>query len=214
MSEQPPGEVVSVNVGKVRTVEHRDRTVPTGIFKVPAQGRVATEGVNLVGDDQADRRAHGGSERALYAYAAEDLEWWSEELGTEVLPGSMGENLTVRGIDVTNARVGERWRAGSVLVEVSSPRIPCFKLGIRMVDGRFPQRFAKAGRPGAYLRIVEHGEVGAGDEVAVVHRPSHRVTVGLVAAAYHDDRSLASSLLEAPELASGWRTWAQEQLSA
>ena len=214
MRGEPVGRVVSVNVGQVRTVEHHDRMVPTGIFKVPVDGRVATRGVNLVGDDQADRRAHGGPERALYAYAAEDLDWWSEQLGVEVPPGSMGENLTVRGIDVTNALAGERWRAGSVLVEVTSPRVPCFKLGIRMGDGRFPQRFAEARRPGAYLRIVEHGDVGAGDEVVVVHRPSHAVTVGLVATAYHDDHSLAPRLLEAPELASGWRAWAEERLPA
>jgi len=203
-----------VNVGQVRTVEHHDRIVPTGIYKVPVEGRVATAGVNLVGDDQADRRAHGGPERALYAYSAEDLDWWSEQIGSEVRPGSMGENLTTSGIDVTNALVGERWMVGSLLVQVTSPRVPCFKLGIRMGDGRFPQRFAEARRPGAYLRIVEHGDVGGGDEIVVVHRPSHSVTVGLVATAYHEDHSLASRLLEAPELASGWKAWAEERLSA
>ena len=108
---------------------------------------------------------------------------------------------------MTGAVIGEQWRAGSVLVEVSAPRIPCFKLGIRMGDGRFPQHFAEARRPGAYLRIVEHGEVGAGDPLVVVHRPAHGVTVALVATAYHDDHSLASRLRDAPELASFWQGW-------
>ena len=98
-----------------------------------------------------------------------------------------------------------------MLVEASSPRVPCFKLGIRMGDGRFPQRFAEARRPGAYLRIIEHGEVAAGDEVAVVHRPSHAVTVGLVAAAYHDDHSLAPRLLEAPGAGQRLARWAEER---
>lgn len=210
MNGEPTGAVVSVNVGALRTVEHHGRTVTTGIFKVPVVGRVATHGDSVTGDHQADLKAHGGPERALYAYASEDLAWWSEQVGTEVVPGSMGENLTTQGIDVTNARVGERWRAGTVLVEVSAPRIPCFKLGIRMSDERFPQRFAQARRPGAYLRIAEHGELGAGDPVVVVQRPSHDVTVALVATAYHDDRSLAPLLLEAPQLPAYWRDWVSE----
>lgn len=207
MSEGPAGAVVSVNVGELRTVQHHDRTVTTGIFKVPVAGRVATRADNVTGDHQADLAAHGGPERALYAYASEDLAWWAAQLSTEVIPGAMGENLTTSGIGVTDARVGERWRAGTVLVEVSAPRIPCYKLGIRMGDERFPQRFAQARRPGAYLRIVEQGELGAGDPLVVVHRPSHDVTVALVATAYHDDHSLAPRLLEAPELPTYWRDW-------
>ena len=210
----PVGSVVSVNVGGLRTVQHHDRQVTTGIFKVPVAGRVATEGFQLAGDHQADRRAHGGPDRAMYAYAAEDLAWWSEQLDRDVPPGSMGENLTIRGIDASHALVGERWQIGEVLAEVTSPRIPCFKLGIRMGDGRFPQRFAEARRMGAYLRIVEHGEIGAGDPVAVVDRPAHSVTVDLIAAAYNGDRSLVARLLEAPTLTAEWRAWAEEHLAS
>jgi MOSC domain-containing protein YiiM len=202
-------EVVSVNVGGVKTVDDRGRQVSTAIGKQPVVGRVASVGVNLVGDDQADRRVHGGPDRAVYAYAIEDLEWWAATLNRDVPPASMGENLTTRGVDITGAVIGERWRIGRLTLEVASPRIPCYKLGIRMGDPAFPERFARAGRPGAYLRIIEHGDVGAGDAIVVVHRPGHGVTVALVAHAYHDDRRLAGRLLEAPALGEGWPEWAR-----
>ena len=200
--------VLSVNVGSLEAVEHHDRRVLTGIFKQPVAGPVAVRGVNLDGDDQADRDNHGGPDRAVYAYAAEDLAWWETELGHAVPPGTMGENLTTSQIDVTGASIGERWRAGSVVLEVAAPRVPCFKLGIRMSDPRFPLRFARAGRPGAYLRIVHAGEVAAGDPIELLRRPDHGVTVGLVARAFHEDRALAPRLLDAPELGGGWREWA------
>jgi MOSC domain-containing protein YiiM len=213
MEGSPAAALRSVNVSAIRHVNHHDRDVTTGIFKEPVVGRVATHGVNIDGDDQADRRAHGGPDRAAYAYADEDERWWSEQLGREVGPGSMGENLTTSGLDVTGALIGERWRVGSVLFEVSSPRVPCFKLGIRMGDARFQQRFAAAGRPGAYLRIVEHGDLATGDPITVLHRPAHDVSVALVAHCYHDDRSLAARLLVAPELTDSWRAWALAQVT-
>ncbi len=201
-------QLVSVNVSGVRALDHHGRQVTTGIFKAPVTGRVPVRGVNLNGDDQADRAAHGGPDRAAYAYAAEDLTWWAEQLGQSIGAGSMGENLTTSGLDVTQARIGDRWRIGSTVFAVTAPRVPCFKLGIRMGDGRFPLRFARAGRPGAYLRIVDDGDVGAGDPIEIVHRPAHDVTIALVARAYHDDHSLAPRLLAAPELGGGWREWA------
>lgn len=111
---------------------------------------------------------------------------------------------------MSNAVVGERWRIGEVELEVCGPRVPCFKLGIRMGDGGFPRRFAGAGRPGAYLRIRCNGSVAAGDEVVVEHRPTHGVTVGAVAHAFHHDRSEAGELLAASELAQDWRDWAEK----
>jgi MOSC domain-containing protein YiiM len=202
------GVVESVNVGTPREVSWRGRMVRTAIWKAPVAGRVRVRGVNVDGDDQADREVHGGVDKALYAYAAEDLDWWSGQLGRELGPGSFGENLTVRGLDVSGTLVGERWRAGSTLLEVSQPRTPCFKLGIRMGSQRFPRRFAAAGRPGAYLRILEEGELAAGDPVEVVHRPGHGLTVAEVARIYHADHAGAARLLEVPELADDWRQWA------
>lgn len=203
------GRLASVNVGAPRAVSWRGRTVTTAIFKVAVDGPVAVAGVNLAGDDQADREVHGGPDKAVYAYAAEDLDRWAGELGRPLQPGNVGENLTTVGVAVTDAVVGERWRIGEVELEVCGPRVPCFKLGIRMGDDGFPRRFAAAGRPGAYLRILTAGVVAADDAVVVAHRPAHGVTVGAVAHAFHHDRSGVPALLAAPELAQGWRDWAR-----
>jgi MOSC domain-containing protein YiiM len=203
------GVVVSVNVGTPREVPWRGQTVRTAIWKRPVPGRVKVRGVNVDGDDQGNREVHGGFDKALYSYAAEDYEWWEVELGRELAPGTFGDNLTVRGIDVSGAEVGERWRVGGTLLEVSQPRTPCFKLGIRMGSQRFPRRFAAARRPGAYLRILAEGEVAAGDPVEVVHRPGHGLTVAEVSRIYHDDHAAAARLLQVPELAGDWRQWAE-----
>ena len=160
--------VVSLNVGAVREVAWRGETVTTGIWKAPVSGRVALRGVNFDGDDQADRRVHGGPDKAVYAYAVDDYTWWSAELGRELGPGTFGENLTVAGLDLRGAVVGSRWRVGTAVLEVAQPRWPCFKLGIRMGDAGFVKEFEHAARFGAYLRILEEGEVGAGDEIVVV----------------------------------------------
>ena len=205
------GRLLSVNVGAVRQIELAGRPETTAIWKLPVSGRVAVRGVNLVGDQQADRRVHGGPDRAAYAYAWEDYTWWERTLGRTLDPGTFGENLTTEGIEMTGALVGERWRVGSVVLQVTSPRVPCWKLGVRMGDPRFPRRFAAAGRPGAYLAILEEGAVGAGDRIQVLHRPGHGVTVGLVAASYHRDHRLAARILAAPELPAAWKHWAEHQ---
>jgi MOSC domain-containing protein YiiM len=208
------GRLRSVNVGAIRQIELAGRARTTAIWKLPVSGRVAVQGVNVVGDEQADRRVHGGPDRAVYAYAREDYAWWERQLGRPLGPGTFGENLTTEGIEVTGALVGERWRVGGVVLQVTSPRVPCWKLGVRMGDPGFPRRFAAAGRPGAYLAIVAQGAVGAGDRIQVIHRPGHGVTVGLVAASYHRDHRLAASILAAPGLPVGWREWAEHQTRA
>ncbi len=193
------GQVASVNVGGVRPVEHRGRLRPTGMWKEPVPHRVAARGVNLDGDEQADRRIHGGPDKAVYAYAVADYVWWQRELGRRLDPGTLGENLTLAGIDLGAAVVGERWLVGSAELAVCQPRRPCWKLGVRMGDDRFPDRFDAAGRPGAYLRIAGEGELGAGDDVLLVHRPDHGVTIDLVHRASRDP-SLFPAVLAAPEL--------------
>lgn len=213
-SEPTTASVVSVNVGGVRTVKLGERPVRTGIWKSPVEGRVRLAGVNLDGDDQADRTVHGGPDKAVYAYAAEDLAWWTEELGRPVGPGTFGENLTTTGVDLAAAVVGQLWAVGSTILAVTQPRIPCYKLGIRMGDPRFPARFARAARPGAYLRIVSPGDVAAGDPIQLLETPEHGVTVGLVERAYHVDRALIAHLLEAPELPESWVGWANHMLEA
>ncbi|HYH57979.1 MAG TPA: MOSC domain-containing protein [Thermoleophilaceae bacterium] len=205
-------QLLSVNVAEVREIPWRGRMVRTGIWKFPVTGRVAVRGVNVDGDDQADRRVHGGEFQAVYAYAREDYAWWEGELGRELPPGTFGENLTVEGLDPTTARVGEQWRVGSALLEVSLPRIPCFKLGRKMEEPRFLKRFAAARRPGCYFRILEEGDIGAGDPIEVVARPGHDVTIGLLNEIKLHDRSLAVRVAEArDELPAGWLEWVAER---
>lgn len=204
----PHGAVVSVNVGRTRPVERDGKPATTAIWKSPVTGRVRADGVNLEGDEQADREVHGGYDKAVYAYAIEDTRWWEHELGRGVGPGGFGENLTVEGLPLVASVVGERWSAGNAVLEVSEPRIPCWKLGLRMGDASFPRRFTRAGRPGTYLRIVEPGDIGAGDDVHVISRPDHGFTVGDIWRVYHHDRGEAASLLDVPQLGDTWRSWA------
>ncbi len=207
------GKVLSVNVGQVRAFEYNGRPAQSAIWKSPVEGRIAARGVNLDGDDQADRKVHGGPEKALYAYAVEDVRWWQQELGRSLEHGEFGENLTTEGIDVNGALVGERWEVGTTVLEVSEPRVPCWRLGVRMDDNKFPRRFTEALRPGTYLRIVSEGEVGAGDEIRVVDRPDHDLTIRDVLRIFSVDRDQIERLLAAPQLSESWRTWAEERLA-
>ncbi|MBJ7348716.1 MAG: MOSC domain-containing protein [Thermoleophilaceae bacterium] len=210
---QQPGHLISLNVATPREIERGGEIIRTAIWKQPVAGRRAVEGVNIDGDDQADRTVHGGIDKAVYAYASEDYEWWSHQLGKELDAGTFGENLTLSGVDVSGALIGERWRVGSVLLEVSEPRFPCWKLGVRMDDPGFLKQFAKALRPGAYLRIVEAGELGAGDAVEIVERPGHEATIELFARAYLEDRQLIPQVLAAQALSDSWHDWFSEQLA-
>src|SRR5881227_2336804 len=206
------GRVLSVNVGTVREFEYGGRPARSAIWKSPAVGRIAVRGVNLAGDDQADRKAHGGPDKVVYAYAVEDARWWQQQIGRSLAYGEFGENLTTEGIEVNNALVGERWEIGTTVLEVSEPRIPCWRLGVRMNDRLFPRRFAGAMRPGAYLRIVVEGSVGAGDEIRVVERPGHDLTIRDVSRIYTRDRDEAERLLAVPQVSESWRRWATDFL--
>jgi len=203
--------VEAVNVGEIRSVELEGRTVTTGIWKYPVSGRVAVRGVNVDGDDQADRSVHGGPDKAIYAYSLDDTDWWEADLGRALGPGAFGENLSTRAIDLCDARIGDRWVVGSTLLEVRQPRLPCFKLGLRMGDPLFPKRFARAARPGLYLAIIEEGDIGAGDGIDVVERPDHEVTIALANRAFLHDRTRLLELLAAPSLPLQWRSWIEQR---
>src|SRR4051812_20322192 len=169
------GRVDAVNVGQSRELTVGTVAVTTAIWKSPVTGRRQVRRLGVEGDQQADLRVHGGPGKAVYVYASESTAWWAAELGIDELPqGMFGENLTTSGLDVDSALVGERWRVGSALLQVTQPRVPCYKLGIRFDDPAMPRRFAAAGRPGAYLRVLEEGELGAGDDVVVEGPPRPR----------------------------------------
>lgn len=155
--------VVSVNVGRPAPLVTGRRVVPSAIVKTPVSGPVAARGTSLGGDEQADKRNHGGPDQAVYAYASEDAAFWSAELDRELPPASFGENLTLAGVDVSGARIGERWRIGTAELRVAGPRIPCFKLEARIGVPGFQRRFLHAGRPGACLAIVGELEPARAD---------------------------------------------------
>jgi MOSC domain-containing protein YiiM len=201
-------ELVSVNVGRPRQLGvSRRGPVISAIGKAPVTGRITVGGVNLAGDDQADRELHGGPNKAVYAYASEDITWWADQLGRELGPGSFGENLTTQGVAVSGAVIGERWLVGSTELEVCQPRQPCYKLGLAFGDPQMVRRFAQADRPGAYLRIVRGGELGAGDVVEVVSRPEHGITVAFVSRAILSDRTLLLHAASAPALPEDLAAW-------
>jgi len=205
--------VISVNVGTPRTVTWAGRRVRSAIWKSPVAGRTRVEGVNLAGDDQADRRVHGGHDKAVYAYASEDYAWWSSELGTEVGPGAFGDNLTTEGIDLRTEVVGRRWHVGSAVLEIAQPREPCYKLGMRMGDAAFVDRFDERARYGAYLRIVTAGEVGAGDEIVTDPPPAHGLTLAELGSVERDaPRSLLERVAAIDDVPQGWRDWARRRL--
>jgi MOSC domain-containing protein YiiM len=172
--------LLSVNVVHALVPDRRGDLDRTAIDKRPVDGRVRVGRLGVEGDQQYDTRHHGGPEQALYAYAREDAAWWAAELGYDVTPGRFGENLSTEGVDVTGAVIGERWRVGDdgVLLEVSCPRIPCRTFQGWIDEPTWVRRFTERGAPGAYLRVVGEGTVAGGDEVEVVHRPEHGVTIG------------------------------------
>ena len=196
----------SVNVGRPQPNPYKD-TRATGIGKVartePVQVRAPGPkttgcGSGLVGDHIGDGQHHGGDEQALYAFAREDLDRWQEELGRELPNGMFGENLTTRGLDVTGARLGERWLIGdTVVAQVTCPRIPCSTFLGRMGERGWLRRFTLDGRPGAYLSVVTPGTIRSGDPVQVLHRPAHDVTIGLTFRALMTQHDLLPELLAA-----------------
>jgi MOSC domain-containing protein YiiM len=163
------GRVVSVNVGLLRDVVWNERSVSTGIFKEPVAGRVRVHTLGLEGDRQADLIAHGGPEKAVYAYPSEHYEFWKEELGrTSMMWGMFGENLTTQGLLEDAARLGDEYRVGSATVVVTRPRFPCYKLGIKFGTMEMVNRFQASGRSGFYLSVKQEGDVGVGDRIELI----------------------------------------------
>ena len=196
----PPARLESVNLARVMEPGWKQRIGQTGIDKRPVHRPVRTGADVLVGDTICDTANHGGPDQAVYAYAREDAGWWSDRMGRDVPCGAFGENFSTAGLDVTNAVIGEWWAIGSAVFEVSCPRIPCRTFAGFWDVPDLVKRFTVAGRPGAYLRIWQAGEVSAGDRITIEYRPEHGVTILESFRALTGDRTLAARLLQAPQL--------------
>jgi MOSC domain-containing protein YiiM len=212
MTTNSTQRILSVNVGTVREFEYGGRPARSAIWKSPVVGRIAVRGVNLAGDDQADRKAHGGPDKVVYAYAVEDARWWQQQIGRSLGYGEFGENLTTLGIDVNDALVGERWQIGTTVLEVSEPRIPCWRLGVRMNDKMFPRHFTEALRPGTYFRLLVEGTVSEGDEIRIIERPAQGLTIRDIFRIYTRDRAEVPRLLSVPRMSESWKRWAGDWL--
>jgi MOSC domain-containing protein YiiM len=210
--------LLSVNVGRPQAREWAG-IGRTSIEKQPVAGPVTARTLGLDGDQVSDTEHHGGVDQAVYAFAREDLDLWVEWLGQPIRDGQFGENLTTSGIDVNEAEVGERWQVGSAVLEVASVRIPCndFKnwMGVSGYDNAaWVKRFTTEGRPGPYLRVVTEGVLQAGDDIRVVHRPGHGVTVATMFAALTTRQDLLPELLRVDGLVAEARERAEKYAAA
>jgi MOSC domain-containing protein YiiM len=196
--------VISVNVGRSRDAEWAGRLRRTAIDKRPVAGPVDVGWLGLAGDEQADTQNHGGREQALYVYAREDLDWWVERLSRELANGMFGENVTTSGLDITGALIGEVWQLGTVVVQITAARIPCVVFAGWLDERQWVRRFADAGRPGAYLRVLQEGTVRAGDGIEVISRPAERVTLAEAMAAFYGDADLMRRLLRVEGRGGQW----------
>jgi MOSC domain-containing protein YiiM len=210
--------VLSVNVGLPREVLWRGKPVTTGIWKEPVAGRVPLRRLNLDGDRQADLRVHGGQDKAVYAYPSEFYELWSRERPElELGPGTFGENLTLEGLLDDDVSVGDRFQIGTAELVVTQPRLPCFKLGLRMGRGEFVTEFLERGLLGFYLAVAREGEVAAGDAIVELQRDPRRFGVTDVARLYAADRDDVETMRLAADhdaLPEGWREYFRKRVEA
>jgi MOSC domain-containing protein YiiM len=170
-------QLTHVNLGIEKTVQRKDKTWTTGIYKIPQPGPVQVSRLGLVGDFIIDKKNHGGEDQAVYIYTANDYDWWTAALGREIGPGTYGENLTIRGLKSAVCAIGDRLQIGPVLLEITAPRIPCSTLAARMQDGEFVKRFRAAARPGLYCRVLEPGMIQAGMPVSYAKNSSPTVSI-------------------------------------
>ena len=181
-------KLISINVSLPKTVYHQGRQVNTGIYNEPVTGRVMVRKLNVDGDGQADLKVHGGVYKAVYIYDIENIRYWRKVLGRNDLTyGHFGENFTVEGMPDDRIHIGDVFRIGGALLEVTQPRVPCFKLEIKMDLPGFSRQFLASGRLGFYCRVIEEGEVGAGDSIERIQVGPEKITVWEFARLYYFD---------------------------
>jgi len=208
--------LLSVNVGLPRDIEWHGRTVHTGIWKEPVEGPRRVGRLNVEGDGQGDPGGHGGEQRAVFVYQIESYCYWQDRLGRrDLVHGQFGENFTVEGLPDDEVCIGDRYRIGTALFEVTQPRTTCYRVGIRMDEPQMAALLTSSGRPGFYFRVLEEGEVSAGDPIHRVSQGPQRMTVAEINALLyfsHHPREQLSRALRIPALSPGWR-WSFEALA-
>ncbi len=208
--------LVSLNVGLTREFEWQGKTVTTGIFKAPVEGSIRLDSLNLNGDAQADLTVHGGIDKAVYAYPVEHYQYWRSELPeVDFTYGIFGENLTISGLLEDEVNIGDRFGLGSVKLIVTQPRMPCYKLGLRFNRSDMVKRFLKSQLTGFYFRVLQEGEVETGDELKLISRDEHQVTVADLTRLYVNkerDLELLQRAVEVEALPASWRDYFQKQI--
>lgn len=203
--------VLSINITSVvHQGEWTGSEGRTGIDKRSVTGAIEFKNNGVIGDRVIDANVHGGYEQAVYAYAREDAQWWEREINEEISAGRFGENLTTEGIDVNAALVGEQWKIGSVILEVSQPRIPCRVFAGFWKRATLIKDFTQAGRPGTYLRIIQEGTAQAGDVIEVIFKPDHTISISDLFAAKSGERSKINEIKEVTYLSTEFKEWSQK----
>lgn len=202
-------EVLSINLATPRTIMYRGKEVSTGIYKQPATGPQEVNRLGLLNDVQVDKRFHGGPDQALYVFDHSYYEHWQSEMGlADFEYGQFGENLTVKGLRDDEVHIGDVYQVGEIVVQVTHPREPCFKLGVRMEDATIVKKFHEYGHPGFYLRIKQTGSITSGDQISLLERDANPMTVADVFRVMHLDNEDLAGIKKAaylPTLTMAWR---------
>jgi MOSC domain-containing protein YiiM len=211
-------KVVSVNVGMPREIMTKMGPVTTGIFKEPVAGPVMIRSLNLDGDRQADLSVHGGPEKAVYAYPAEYFPYWRDQLPqTAITPGTFGENLTTEGLFEESLYIGDRLRVGDAVLEVTQPRMPCYKLALKFGRDDMIKRFLKSGKTGFYFLVVEEGDVNVDSPIEILSRDEGRVSISDISRLYinpQPDAELLQRAVSVPALPRSWKDYLVERAEA
>jgi MOSC domain-containing protein YiiM len=213
-------KVVSVNVGLPKQISYGKRQVVTSIFKEPIEGRVKVTTLNLDGDAQADLSVHGGLDKAIYSYSEEHYKYWKEVYPTIVMPfGMFGENLTTQGLNEDTVNIGDQYQIGSSRLVVTQPRMPCYKLGIKFGRMDILEKFINSQRPGIYYKVLQEGDLGAGDNIILLYKDKNNVTINDIVSLYLNDRhdkeniskmKKATKLKSLPE---SWKIYFSQKIS-
>ncbi|MDO6835567.1 MOSC domain-containing protein [Pseudoalteromonas carrageenovora] len=211
-------KIISTNISKIKTVVHNGKAIKTGIFKTPTNEPVVIEKLNIIGDEQADLVNHGGVDKAVYAFSHNHYAYWKHTLENDDLAvGAFGENFTISDLDEQNINIGDHISVGTALLEVSQPRVPCFKLAIALNNKQSLKLFTQYYHTGVYFRVLEPGLAKTGDAVTIVHKAEHNISVKTLFQAFFDKQypdyeSVLLAALELPELALEWQTKIKKKL--